>query len=87
MLSRVGDMGFLLFIVSVKNGIGVITHVPALYPPLKRIKDEKPRAVAAVYIVRGWLCGYLGKGCLERGNVELSYLLLSHFFIPDDLRW
>jgi len=36
-------------------------------PPLspKGVKDENPQAVAAVYIVRGWLCGYLGKGCLE----------------------
>ena len=51
-------------------------------PPLcrpKGEKDKKPLAVPAVYIVRGWLCGYLGKGCLERGNVELSYLLFLIF--------
>ena len=59
---------------------------PPFTPP-EGAKDEKPQAVAAVYIVRGWLCAYLGKGCLERGNVVLSYLLLSHFFIPDELRW
>jgi hypothetical protein len=57
---------------------------PPFFP--QRVKDEKPQAVA-VYIVRGWLSDYLGKGCLQRGNVELSYLLHSHFFIPDDLRW
>ena len=59
---------------------------PPFIPPMGG-NDEKAVAVPAVYIVRGWLSGYLGKGCLERGNVELSYLLLSHFFIPDDLRW
>jgi hypothetical protein len=47
---------------------------PPFIPP-RGVKDEKPQAVVAVYIVRGWLCGYLGKHYLERGNVELSYLL------------
>jgi hypothetical protein len=71
----------------VKNGIGVITHVPPFYLPQRGIKGVKPQAVPAVYIVRGWLSGYLGRGCLETGNVELSYLLVSHFLIPDDLLW
>ena len=47
-------------------------------PPLSRLKggkNNKPLAVPAGCIVKGWLCGYLGKGCLQRGNVELSYML------------
>jgi hypothetical protein len=56
MLSRVGDMGFLLFIVSGKNGTGVITHVPAFYPIQRGEKDKKSRAIFAVYVViDGWV--------------------------------
>ena len=51
MLSRVGDMSFLLLRVRVKICIGVITHVPAFSSRPKGGKDKKSRAVAAVYVV------------------------------------
>ena len=52
---------------------------PPFFIPSKGGKDKKTQTVPAVYLVRGWLCGYLGKDCLEKGNVELYYLLFIIF--------
>jgi hypothetical protein len=51
---------------------------PPFIPP-GGVKNEKPQAAPAVYTVRGWLCGYLGKDCLKADNVEFSYLLYLIF--------
>jgi len=51
---------------------------PPFIPP-KGGKGQKTTGGSCCIYRRGWLSGYLGKDCLERGNVELSYLLFLIF--------
>jgi hypothetical protein len=50
---------------------------PPFIPP--KGGRTKKQAVLAVYLVREELSGYLGKDCLEKGNVELSDLIFIIF--------
>jgi hypothetical protein len=51
---------------------------PPFIPP-KGGKGQKNTGGSCCICSKRWLSGYLGKDCLERGNVELSYLLYLIF--------
>lgn len=51
---------------------------PPFTPPKGR-KDKKARAGFAVYVVIDACLAIWGQDCLQRGNVELSYLLYLIF--------